>query len=412
MRREVRHPCVPGPSTIPHGRTARGHVARATRAACLAAAVLVLGLPPAGALAQTAGAPARSAEHLGGPAAPADAPKYRVEANWPKPLPNQWLMGQVGGVAVDRNDRIWILQRPRSLTVDEAGAAQVPPRSECCFPAPAVMQFDAEGNLLQAWGGPSPNWDWPTTEHGIWVDNDLNVWIAGNAATDRHALKFSSSGQFLMQIGRPSSDPLNSLRTDILGQVASIAVDDAAREVYFADGYGNKRVAVYDAQSGQFKRLWGAYGNVPNDANPGPYVPGGPPAQQFRNPVHCVKLARDGKVYVCDRLNNRIQVFTKAGQYLQEFFIRTDTLGNGAVWDVAFSKDPQQKYLVAVDGENNVVWTVNRATGVVVDKQFRNGRNAGQFHWVHQAAVDSKGNLYTGEVDTAKRIQKFVLRKE
>lgn len=343
--------------------------------------------------------------------AAAALPEYKVDARWPKPLPNKWIIGQVGGIAVDKFDHIWVLHRPRSNTVDELGAAQVPPRSECCFPAPPVLQFDQAGNLLSSWGGDGVGYNWPLSEHGIWVDKAMNVWIGGNAATDRQVLKFTSSGRFLMQIGQPSSDPLNSLRTDILGQVASLTVDDAANEVYLADGYGNKRVIVFDATTGQYKRLWGAYGNRPDDTVLPAYDPYAPPATQFRNPVHCVRISQDNLVYVCDRVNDRIQVFTKAGKFVSEFFLRPATLGNGAPWDVTFSSDPGQKNLVVIDGENNVIWTLDRKSGALMDRQFQSGRNAGQFHWVHQAASDSQGNVYTGEVDTAKRLQKFVLKK-
>jgi len=140
-----------------------------------------------------------------------DKPKYKVDPTWPKPLHDKLLVGQVGGLAVDQHDNIWVNQRPRSLTVDEAGAAQVPPRSICCYPAPPVLQFDVQGNLLQAWGGPGNGYDWPTSEHGIWVDKQNNVWVAGNGATDRQVLKFSNKGKFLMQIGHPSSDPIDML---------------------------------------------------------------------------------------------------------------------------------------------------------------------------------------------------------
>lgn len=338
-------------------------------------------------------------------------PHYAVVPSWPKALPNNWIMGQVAGVAVDRHDRIWILQRPKSSTVDELGAEQDPPRSMCCVAAPPVLVFDTRGNLLEAWGGPGAGYDWPETEHGIWVDKQDNVWVGGNAATDRHILKFSPDGRFLLQIGHPSADPLDSSRTDILGRVASLTVDDAASEIYLADGYGNKRIAVFDSETGEFKRLWGAYGKPPVDGAVEAYDPALPPETQFRTPVHCVRIANDGKVYVCDRVNNRMQVFTKSGEFLQEFFVRRETRGNGSVWDVTFSKDAEQRYLFAIDGENNVVWTLERATGVIRDQQFRNGRNAGQFHWVHQAATDSEGNLYTGEVDTSKRAQKFRLRQ-
>ncbi|MEF7612821.1 hypothetical protein V4F39_02790 [Aquincola sp. MAHUQ-54] len=339
-------------------------------------------------------------------------PDYTVDPAWPKQLPNNWILGQVAGVAVDRYDNVWVLHRPRSNTVDELGAAQTPPRSECCFPAPPVLVFDREGNVINSWGGDGPGYNWPATEHGIWVDNQNNVWIGGNGAADRQILKFTSSGRFLMQIGQPSTDPLDSLRTDILGQVASLTVDDRANEVYLADGYGNKRVIVFDSRTGAFKRLWGAYGNAPVDTPPGPYDPTAPVATQFRNPVHCVRLSDDGFVYVCDRVNNRVQVFTKAGRFLKEFFVRPETRGNGSVWDITFSNDRNQRYLLVMDGENNVVWTLDRSSGAVLDKQFHNGRNAGQFHWLHQAATDSRGNLYTGEVDTSKRLQKFTLDRD
>jgi hypothetical protein len=338
-----------------------------------------------------------------------DAPRYRVDPFWPQELPNNWIIGQVGGLAADREDHIWVLQRPASNTVDEIGASLTPPRSQCCIAAPPVLEFDKQGNLLQSWGGPGQGFDWPKTEHGIYVDKDDNVWIGGNAPSDRHVLKFKSDGHFLMQIGHPSSDPPNSLRTDILGSPAGIEVDSAAHEVYIADGYRNKRVIVFDADTGAFKRLWGAYGKPPDDADPGAYHPGAPPDQQFRNPVHCIHISRDGLVYVCDRANDRMQVFTKPGKFVKEFTLRPETLGNGSVWQFVFSIDEDQKFLLVADGENNVIWTLRREDGVVLGQTGHNGRNAGQFHWLHQIVSDSAGDLYTGEVDTGKRIQKFVL---
>lgn len=338
-----------------------------------------------------------------------DPPKYQVDASWPKELPNNWIMGQVGGMAVDRHDHIWVLQRPGTDTPDELGASLTPPRSMCCMPAPPVLEFDTQGNLIQSWGGPGEGFDWPKTEHGIYVDNDDNVWIGGNALTDRHVLKFTNNGHFLKQIGHPSADPPNSLRTDILGRPAGIEVDAPAHEVYIADGYMNRRVIVYDSDSGVFKRLWGAYGNPPNDVDPGPYNPAVPPDQQFRTPVHCVHISADGLVYVCDRVNDRMQIFTKQGKFVKEFSLRTQTLGMGSVWQFAFSTDEHQTFLLIADGENNVIWTVRREDGAVVGQMGHNGRNAGQFHWVHQVVSDSQGNLYTGEVDTGKRIQKFIL---
>ena len=338
-----------------------------------------------------------------------DVPRYQVDPFWPFELPNNWIIGQVGGLAVDREDHIWVLQRPASNTVDEIGASLTPPRSQCCIAAPPVLEFDKQGHLLHFWGGPGEGFDWPKTEHGIYVDQDENVWIGGSAPTDRHVLKFKKDGHFLMQIGRPSTDPPDSLRTDILGRPAGIEVDSKAHEVYIADGYMNKRVIVFDSETGAFKRLWGAYGNPPNDSDPGAYNPGAPLDQQFRNPVHCVHISRDGLVYVCDRVNDRIQVFTKQGKFVKELTLRPETLGIGSVWQFAFSADEQQKFLLVADGENNVIWTLRRDDGAVLGQTGHNGRNAGQFHWIHQLVSDSRGDLYTGEVDTGKRLQKFVL---
>jgi DNA-binding beta-propeller fold protein YncE len=339
-------------------------------------------------------------------------PKYQVDAAWPRELPNSWIMGQVGGMAVDKHDHIWVLQRPATATPDELGASLTPPRSMCCLPTPPVLEFDTLGNLLQSWGGPGEGYDWPKTEHGIYVDRDDNVWIGSNSpAGDRQVLKFMSSGKFLKQIGHPSTDPFDSSRTDILGRTAGIEVDADAHELYLADGYGNKRVIVFDSETGAFKRMWGAYGNKPDDADPGPYNPSAAPDQQFRNPVHCVHISHDGLVYVCDRSNDRMQVFTKQGKFVKEFKLRTQTLGMGSVWQFAFSIDPGQKFLLVADGEDNVIWVVRREDGAIVGQMGHNGRNAGQFHWLHQLVSDSQGNLYTGEVDTGKRIQKFVLVK-
>jgi hypothetical protein len=338
-------------------------------------------------------------------------PQYQIDPAWPRELPNNWIMGQVGGMAVDKHDHIWVLQRPGTDTPDELGATLNPPRSMCCMTTPPVLEFDTQGKLLQSWGGPGEGFDWPKNEHGIFVDQDDNVWLGGSAPTDRHVLKFTNNGRFLKQIGHPSSDPADSSRPDILGRPAGIEVDATAHELYIADGYLNKRVIVFDSESGAFKRMWGAYGNAPNDVDLGPYDPAAAaarPDQQFRNPVHCVHISRDGLVYVCDRVNDRIQVFTKQGKFVKEFTLRPQTLGMGSTFQFAFSLDPQQKYLLVADGENNVIWTLRREDGSVVGQMGHSGRNAGQFHWLHQIVSDSHGNLYTGEVDTGKRIQKFV----
>jgi hypothetical protein len=328
------------------------------------------------------------------------APRFVVDPFWPKPLPNNWLLGQVAGIAVDAEDHIWLIQRPGSLTEDEAGAAQDPPRSDCCVPAPPVMEFDAEGNLLQAWGGPAPGYEWPENEHGIFVDHEGNVWIAGNGDNDHQVLKFTQDGTFLLQIGQAGVTGGDG-DTQHLGQPADMEVDPETNEVYVADGYLNHRVIVFDAETGEYKRHWGAYGFAPGD----PEAP-----SQFGNPVHCVRITNDGLVYVCDRANNRVQVFEKDGTFVKEFEIEPDTLGNGSTWDVDVSPDRRQTFLYNADGENNYVWILKRAADEILTTFGRNGRYAGQFHWVHNLVVDSRGNIYTAEVDTGKRAQKFEFR--
>jgi hypothetical protein len=323
-------------------------------------------------------------------------PKFAVDPFWPKPLPNRWILGQVSGVAVDSRDDVWIIQRPRTLSEDERGAALNPPRSECCVPAPPVMQFDSAGNLLQAWGGPGQGYDWPTNEHGIFVDAQSNVWLAGNGEKDNQVLKFTRDGRFLMQIGKPGMSK-GDADTQNLNRPADTRVDAAANELFVADGYGNHRVIVFDAATGAYKRHWGANGKAPGD----------PGVKQFGN-THCVRLARDGLVYVCDRSNNRIQVFKKDGTFLKEFPVAPGTKGPGSVWDVDFSVDLPQTYLYTADGENNHIWLLLRDNGSVLSSFGRSGRYAGQFHWIHNMAVDSKGNIYTTEVDNGKRAQKFV----
>ena len=343
-------------------------------------------------------------------AAQAPVPRYQVDPAWPKELPNNWIVGQISGLNVDRNNRIWVIQRPRSNTPDEISADPSSPRhAMCCLPAPPVLVFDTAGNLLKSWGGPGDGFDWPDSEHGIFVDRDGNVWIGGNGPSSRQVLKFTNDGKFLKQIGHPSRAPANSADPALLGRPAGLEIDESARELYIADGYLNKRVIVFDAATLAFKRMWGAYGNPPNDADPGPYQPSAPHDSQFRSPVHCAHISRDGLVYVCDRANDRIQIFTKQGKFVKEFFVHPETREPGTVCDIAFSNDPGQEYLLVADDTDNVIWTLRRSDGAVVGSTGHAGRNAGQFHSIHSLVSDLAGNLYTGEVETGKRIQKFTL---
>jgi len=336
---------------------------------------------------------------------------FTVDPKWPKPLPNNWILGQVSGISVDADDHVWLLQRPGSLTEDEKGAALKPPQSKCCLPAPPVLEFDADGKLLRAWGGPGNGYDWPGNEHGIHVDAKGFVWISGNGDNDGQILRFTRDGKFVSQIGKPGPQT-NSADTTRLGKPAGMELDPQTNEVFVADGYHNHRIIVFDAETGAYKRHWGAYGKPPTDEGKVTLrrdePPPNPPPQQFGNPVHCVRLAKDGLVYVCDRLNDRVQVFKRDGTFVKEFSIEPRTPANGSVWDLALSRDPGQRFLYLADGRNNQLLTLARDTGAVVATTGYPGRSAGAFHWVHDIALDSQGNLYAGEVDTGKRAQRFV----
>jgi DNA-binding beta-propeller fold protein YncE len=335
-------------------------------------------------------------------------PQFKVDPFWPKPLPGNWMLGHVAGIAVDRGDNIWIVHRPASLLDDEKGALKNPPETKCCTPAPHVMQFDRAGNLLRSWGGPGPGYDWPETEHGIFVDNDNNVWVGGNGLKDHHILKFTQDGKFLQQLGRPGKSEGSNATTQQLGRPAHMVVDAAANELYVADGYGNRRVVVFDAKTFAYKRHWGAYGERPHDDKLPPYNPVAALMRSFSSPVHCVRLSNDGQVYVCDRANDRIQVFEKGGRFVREIRVEPETLQNGSVWDMVFSEEPGQKYIFVANGANGYLIIVERASGQVVGTFSRPGRMAGELRWVHNLAIDSKGDLYTAEVGFGRRAQKFV----
>ena len=344
------------------------------------------------------------------PATGPQAPLFEVDPLWPQPLPNHWIMGSTIGVSVDSRDHVWVIHRRDSFNErTEIGATTDPPTGECCIPAPNILEFDPEGNLVGHFGGPGEGFDWPSSNHGITVDHKDNVWIGGNGRDDAHILKFSRSGQFLAQFGKPGAGEGSNSKENF-GRVAEVSIDAAANEVYVADGYGNKRVAVLDLDTGAFKRYWGAYGNEPDDTDLGPYDPDAPLAQQFRNPVHCAEPANDDFVYVCDRPNDRIQAFRKDGTFVKEVRIAPRTLGDGSVWDIAFSKDPNQTYLYVADGKNMKVYVILRETLEVLTSFGDGGRQPGQFFAVHSIATDSQGNIYTTETYEGKRVQKFVYK--
>jgi DNA-binding beta-propeller fold protein YncE len=419
------------------------------------------------------------------------APSFVVDPAWPKPLPHNWIIGDVGGLFVDSHDNIWVYHRPRALADTDAGALDVAgkdakgnpisvlghPRSfgrlaECCIPAPSVLEFDKAGNLLQAWGGPGdPGFlekrcrqedgcFWPSREHGIYVDQHDFVYVAGNGqavnfhgqfpwapnfGNDSQVLKFKTDGTFVYQIGRAGAKGPNSNDTNggINGTPqpflpADMTVDPKTNRLYIADGYGNRRVLIVDAETGKYVGHFGAYGQnpVPNDTegtgaaglgeSNGPWAAdfrrGEMKPKFFRSPLHCVKLSNDGLLYTCDRGNNRVQIFraSEVGKpcsnpngdvgkcgFVGEKFVAPQT-AYGTVGTLNFSPDPKQSCVYIADLTNSTVYEINRENFEEMDRFGGKGRQVGHFHWPHVVGVDSAGNVYTGEVDGAGRVQKFL----
>ena len=337
----------------------------------------------------------------------AEVPVFEVDAAWPKELPNNWTFGEFSGVAVDSDDHIWIIQRPQTLGEDETYLIADPPIGDCCQPAPPVMEFDQDGELVQAWGGPGSGYDWPENEHGIYVDPSDNVWIGGNGANDHHILKFTREGEFLLQIGMPGASS-GSNDTANLDRPTKIRLWEETNELFVSDGYGNRRVIVFDADTGEYKRHWGAYGSEPDDDASRDRTAEGPSPVQF-NLVHGLILSNDGRVYVGDRVNNRVQEFRLDGTFVNERFIRRQSLAFGTAYDLDLSTDADQRFVYVADGTNNHVWILDRATLEILGNFGRQGRYAGQFHHVHSIAVDSNGNLYAAETQ-GKRVQRFLFQ--
>lgn len=376
---------------------------------------LGLALLLAGALVARSGFQALEAAQSGGP----QMPIYQVDALWPKSLPNHWIFTSVIGVSVDARDHVWVIHRPSTADPNELRGGK---------PAPPILEFDQEGNLLSSFGGPGqigPNCEWPDREHGIYVDYKGNVWTAAGGNKDAHILKFSRDGKCLLQIGKKGQGK-GSNDTQNLGAPANMVVDPATNEVFVADGYVNHRVIVFDADTGAYKRHWGAYGKRPDDS----YFKGAPaggvenedarsdtsdykpdvPQPQFRI-VHALNISKDGLVYVADRVNDRVQVFRKDGTFVREQFIGKETVGgSGSVWDIAFSSDAAQRFLVIPDGTNEIVWQVVRQSLAVAGYWGGPGHRAGEFFGAHSIASDSKGNIYITETYEGKRIQRFLYK--
>ena len=390
-----------------------------------------------------------TAQGAGRGASGRSAPRFEVDLLWPQPMPNRWILGSATGVAVDQRDHVFVIHLTDSFTPrTEIGLATNPVTGECCAPAPNVLEFDPGGALVGHWGGPGQGYQWPEQNAGLAIDDAGNVWIGGSGGADSRILKFGHDGKFIAEFGtqpapaarpragraedtayagvspgrgarggrgrggRPATPalPANSNSMDSFGGPAGFSFDAKANEAYVADGYRNHRVAVIDMTTGAIKRYWGAYGNKPNDADTARYEPGAALPKQFGAPVMCAKLANDGLVYVCDTQNDRIQVFKKDGSFVKEKTVAPATRGTGSVWDIAFSRDPQQRYLYVADGMNMKVHVLDRPSLDELTSFGDGGRQPGEFYAVHSLATDSKGNIYTVETYEGKRVQKFVYK--
>ena len=379
-------------------------------------------------------------------------PKFSVEPLWPKPLPNHWRIGSTIGVGVDKQDNIWIIHRPGTLEAKESYLTRK--EADCCTAAPDVLAFNQAGVLIKSWGRDAgkvgtAGHDWPTSNHGITIDPEGNVWLGANSAAqpgeapgtaaqfaaaqkaaarraaaaaapasgasaggegggevgkyhDSFMLKFTPDGKYLGEIGTANGSK-GSLDTNNVRGVAAIRfLPDGT--LVAADGYGNHRVSEWNPKTMKNVRIWGAYGKPPSDA-PIPHYNVNSP--QFGNPVHCAEPSVDGILYVCDRTNNRIQTFKFDGTYLNQYNLEVNTKGDGAPWEIAFSKDPKQTYMYVSDGSNEKVHVYDRASVKELYSFGGGGRTPGLFYAMHSIIVDSKGNLYTTETYRGQRVQKF-----
>ncbi len=377
------------------------------------------------------------------------APKFTVDLYWPAPLPTHQLLGSAVGLAVGPQDHVFVVHRIDSFTGrTETGADANPPIAECCISAPPVLEFDPAGKLVRAWGGPGAGYDWPAIPSGIAVDPKGNVWIAGSGGLDGQVLVFSRDGKFVKQIGKAGAMPAagggrgaadtayqgvspgargagaaaggrgaalagrggrggrgaapalppNSASMEMFGGATRIAFDASGNTAFIADGARNRRVAVVDVAAGTITKVFGANGGAPSDAAPA--------TEQF-NGVACVETSKDGMLYVCDRGNNRIQVFRLDGTFVKEAKVAPATRGEGSVWDIAFSADANQRFLYVADGTNHKVRILDRATLTELTNFGDGGRVPGTFYAVHSIATDSRGNVFTAETYEGKRVQKF-----
>jgi hypothetical protein len=356
-----------------------------------------------------------------------EIPIFEYDPNWPKPLPNAWIMGNIGAVFMGKDDHLWIVQRPNSTTTLGERYALLG-FGECCTPAPPVIEFNPAGEVVKAWGeihitdpetkkevlvgkqvsGPYPEGSWPSSEHALYVDYKNNVWITSQRDPSQ-LVKFTNDGKFLMRIGKQEAKSSNDKEN--LAGPTGVYVDPKTNEVFVSDGYRNRRVVVFDADTGAYKRHWGAYGKPPVD--PQQPISSGPALK--RQPdrlavVHCLMASNDGLLYVCDRSNSRIQVFKKDGTFVKEVFVEPRDGGMGTAFAIAFSPDPEQRFLYLGDASDKKIWILNRSDLSILGAFGTPGREGGRFLAIHAMATDSKGNLYVGETIDNNRVQRFIFK--
>jgi hypothetical protein len=370
-----------------------------TRSVSVLVAVLVAVAACADAPAADEGARAAAAEEV---RVSGDASAFQVDTDWPRLLPNDWIWGPVTGLFVDARDHVWVVHLPEDLIPQEIGAVQDPPIAECCVPAPSVLEFDPEGNVVQAWGLHDEEWPWGL--HGLFVDHNDFVWIVSR--DQHHVLKYTRDGELLLTIGEVDV-PGDSHDPDRFRSPSDIWVDPGTNEVFIADGYGNRRIVVYDGETGEHRRHWGAYGEAPDDDYEfGPRGGDHSPARQFGT-VHGLEGSRDGLLYVADRRNNRIQVFQQDGTFVMERLVAPETQASGTAFDLALSPDEGQEFLYFADGTNHKVRIFRRDTLAELGEFGGGGRLPGQFIRPHNIAVDSRGNVYVSEAAWSRRVQRF-----
>ena len=387
----------------------------------LTSVMLVAGLAAGSWLLRTGVDAADGAKPAPAQAGAKQIPYFEYDETFPKPLPNNWTLGTVVGIATEaKTDHIWLVHRGGTIRPDELNAQHNPPLGECCVKAPPVIELDYAGNVIQGWGGPAPEYDWPTDGapspdptggggpsgmHSVYVDSKDFVWITATGGQDGQMLKFTRKGKFVLQIGKTGVGKPDSNNPDTMNKASGVKVSDG--EVFVSDGYGNRRVVVYDAETGKYKRHWGAYGKRPDDSKPFKYDPN-KPADQFSTP-HGIEVSRDGLVYVADRNASRIQVFKLDGTYVAERMIEPQTL-NGSVFGVGLSPEPGQRWVYIPDGRNERVWILERKTLEIVGSFGCSGHAGGCMTTPHSIDVDKRGNIYIGETWEGKRVQRYLYK--